>query len=164
MVNMRKCRKCKLNLVTESRKFCQTCKLQNKTCKCGKIFRSKKWDFCKKCRGSEGKLGYCEGCEKYKKLYWSTGLCQGCYKYTIKYKLNKETIKNLKNIIHCQICGIKIDHKNNNFNRAVIDHDHNTGRVRGVLCVRCNVIEGMVRDQNHLDAFYKNYQSWISQK
>lgn len=160
---MRKCRKCKLNLVIESRKFCNTCKLQNKTCKCGKVFKSKQWDFCKKCRGSQGKLGLCDGCENYKKLYWSTGLCQGCYKYSIKYKLNKEIIKKLKNITNCQICGIKIYHdKRHNDNRAVIDHDHNTGVVRGILCNRCNVIEGMIRDQNHLDLFYQNYRLWIN--
>jgi hypothetical protein len=159
---MRKCRKCKSNFVSEYRKYCDQCKLQNKTCQCGILFRSNKWDFCIKCRGSQGQIGNCYGCEKSKKLYWSTGLCQGCYKCIIKYKLNKETIKELNLITNCEICGIKLHHKEGNSNnRAVIDHDHNTGKVRGVLCSQCNIIEGMIRDEEHLERFYTNYKKWL---
>lgn len=160
---MRKCRKCKLNLVLESRKYCDACKLKQKNCQCGIVFKSNKWNFCKKCRGSQGGLGDCDGCGQSKKLYWSTGLCQGCYKYTIKYNLNKETIKKLNYITNCQICGIGVHHKaGNSDNRAVIDHNHETGVVRGILCNRCNIIEGMIRDEEHLEQFYLNYKKWIT--
>lgn len=30
--------------------------------------------------------------------------------------------------------------------RPVIDHDHSTGKMRGILCGSCNVALGMVRD------------------
>lgn len=160
--DMRKCRKCKMTLVLESKKYCEKCKLKKKTCPCGMVFKSNKWDFCKKCRGSQGKIGNCYGCEQNKKLYWSTGLCQGCYKYTIKYNLDKDTIKRLSSIKFCQICGITLHHKPGNSNdRAVIDHCHKTGTVRGILCNRCNIIEGMIRDEQHLEQFYINYKKWI---
>jgi hypothetical protein len=36
-------------------------------------------------------------------------------------------------------------------------------KVRGVLCNQCNVIEGMIRNKNHLDTFYKNYSSYLEE-
>jgi hypothetical protein len=37
----------------------------------------------------------------------------------------------------CATCGAKPEH---------VDHDHKTGRVRGVLCFNCNQALGNVRD------------------
>lgn len=33
--------------------------------------------------------------------------------------------------------------------RACIDHDHNTGKVRGILCHRCNVMAGAFDDSTY---------------
>lgn len=42
----------------------------------------------------------------------------------------------------CAICGVK----DNNGKRFVIDHDHVTGDVRGLLCGNCNRAIGLMRD------------------
>lgn len=44
----------------------------------------------------------------------------------------------------CKICGTSEFHGPGK--RPHIDHDHTTGAVRGLLCVRCNVLIGMARE------------------
>lgn len=41
----------------------------------------------------------------------------------------------------CAICG------NNNGNRVMfVDHDHSNGKIRGLLCTRCNCAIGLFED------------------
>lgn len=42
----------------------------------------------------------------------------------------------------CGICAKKFNLTGPNHERPQIDHDHNTGRVRGLLCFKCNVSLG----------------------
>ena len=47
----------------------------------------------------------------------------------------------------CKICkGLP----NGNRNRLSVDHDHSTGKVRGLLCNTCNTGLGMFRDNSEL--------------
>ena len=46
----------------------------------------------------------------------------------------------------CVICG----ERERNGKRLSIDHDHSTGKFRGLLCHRCNVGLGMFRDSEDL--------------
>jgi hypothetical protein len=50
----------------------------------------------------------------------------------------------LKNQNGC--CALCADHLGDLYSRIHIDHDHKTGRVRGLLCARCNNGLGNFRD------------------
>jgi hypothetical protein len=42
----------------------------------------------------------------------------------------------------CMICRRKV--------RLVVDHNHSTGKVRGLLCDRCNLLVGFVEEKKLL--------------
>jgi hypothetical protein len=43
----------------------------------------------------------------------------------------------------CHLCGIKTEKLN-------VDHNHHTGKVRGMLCMRCNIALGWYEEVNAL--------------
>lgn len=52
---------------------------------------------------------------------------------------------------HCTICGADIIHKGRNTHkRAVLDHCHKTGKIRGILCHMCNSSIGLMREDKEL--------------
>jgi hypothetical protein len=115
----------------------------------------------KKCRDCDRpgiKRGYCNGC--YTKHRWSGALGSekccivGCASFTIKgnmclvhskrknsYGLTNEQQSLLLNKTDCEICGAPW---------KSIDHDHSSGEFRGILCSKCNVAIGMMRDRPDL--------------
>jgi hypothetical protein len=46
----------------------------------------------------------------------------------------------------CAICGIEINYDTKN--EAQVDHDHATGKIRGILCFRCNSGLGSFQDKH----------------
>ena len=58
----------------------------------------------------------------------------------------------------CKICGGKGDGK---WKQLCVDHDHSTGKVRDLLCRRCNTVLGEVYDDpvilNKMSAYLKKH-------
>lgn len=53
----------------------------------------------------------------------------------------------------CMICGTQTVENTRGRNNMCIDHDHDTGKVRGILCHHCNCAIGMFKDDT--DAMQK---------
>lgn len=56
----------------------------------------------------------------------------------------------------CAVCK-SIDPKRKNAKGFFIDHDHKTGRVRGLLCHRCNLAAGWMEDNLSIIDDLKQY-------
>lgn len=65
------------------------------------------------------------------------------YQKKFKYGLTELEYKDmfLSQGNRCLICGDSFENT-----KAFVDHDHISGRVRGLLCTRCNSLLGMCRD------------------
>lgn len=50
----------------------------------------------------------------------------------------------------CEICSVEIALKNGSGRSACLDHDHQTGKLRGFLCSHCNRGIGGLRDDVNL--------------
>ena len=80
---------------------------------------------------------------------------------TIKntYNVSRDEAEKLYKTSNCDICNIqltsRLDSEINSSNRH-IDHCHNTGKVRGVLCAGCNLAIGHAKeDVNTLNSMIK---------
>ncbi len=59
----------------------------------------------------------------------------------------------------CAICGSKettVNAKNDKIQKLSVDHDHATGKVRGLLCTACNKALGLLSDD--LDKILKAHE------
>lgn len=72
--------------------------------------------------------------------------CRGAYRNAI----TDEALADLKaTVTQCVICG--------NEEKLVVDHDHQTGKVRGLLCNHCNRGLGHFKDDPMLFEFAAQY-------
>jgi hypothetical protein len=49
-----------------------------------------------------------------------------------------------KTTTHCEECNVELCEGNNGINKKTLDHDHETGVFRNIICHRCNVNRGLV--------------------
>lgn len=80
----------------------------------------------------------------------------------LKYKFNL-TLKEYKILIEkqkgkCLICNKK---PKNKIKKLSIDHDHKTGKIRGLLCHNCNVIIGLAHEDIKI---LKNIAKYLQRK
>lgn len=62
------------------------------------------------------------------------------HRYGISLVEYEQLVRNQNGL--CQICG----QENSNKRSFHVDHDHTTGKIRGILCSKCNICLGLVND------------------
>lgn len=95
----------------------------------------------------------CRSCDSQVKKKWNDrGDAQRNYHYIKKYGIDVELFEIMWIAYRgkCDICNIDmirpLKQKGQPLNTVCVDHDHKTGKVRGLLCSRCNKALGFFED------------------
>lgn len=93
---------------------------------------------CKKCRSEANRKYYSSSIGQIKNR---------SYKLLSRYNLTLEQYEQMliDQNYKCAICG-STDNKSSQHNSFMVDHCHETGEVRGLLCNLCNSVLGKARD------------------
>lgn len=73
------------------------------------------------------------------------------WKYGITPECFQQMLQEQRNL--CAVCFLPetiVDHRTKNLCALAVDHNHETGVIRGLLCRRCNMSIGMVKEDLHL--------------
>ena len=130
---------------SNDRKYKKVCKL------CGKVegevpFYSHLKYKCKICAPMPSQVGSITYRNKaYRKKY---GLTVADYEAMLKAQCNK-----------CAICGISVE-KTNKRKIFDIDHDHKTGKIRGLLCHTCNVSLNPLENKDWLEKAFSYLEKY----
>lgn len=139
-------------------KFCSSCR-ENKPLE----------DFHKRKKSKDGAHSYCKICTSLRNKEWfannkqkHAATCASWYSknkekanksgtdwhYRSNYGISYEDFILLagKQQNKCAICSTTIVFSGRGANRAVMDHCHTTGNIRGVLCSSCNQGIGLLRE------------------
>jgi hypothetical protein len=138
---------------------------QEKVCKKCAVLKGREEFFVRKSGSRVGHLSaYCRGCSTDVHLAgWSKDperMQHISWRSKIKrlYGLTEEKYNEMleKQGGACAICKSTVSwsrnykHKKNGSSRFMVDHCHETGRVRGLLCTRCNRALGLLGDSREL--------------
>ena len=132
-----KCTECNNNKATQG-EFCTSCYKETKVCR-NCLERKSIFDFQKNQKSIAGKVsrrGECKECRKWKR--------------PISAKVKREYEKRhprppIGKQFHCPVCDKTIIRQFQN--DVVLDHSHETEKIRGWICRQCNSSIGMMNDK-----------------
>ncbi len=114
-------------------------------------------------RSSDGVAARCKACASAYQRTWREQKGGNLYDRTVRYGISPAEYEELleEQLCCCACCGSSDPKRKAGF---VIDHDHNTGKIRGLLCHNCNIGIGLLGDSisglnaaiNYLRKHYDN--------
>ncbi len=118
-------------------------------CKCCKTVKSN-IDFYGDLRQKSGKSAFCKDCMiKKQKLFYRQKRHKTYYNAHLKSRygitINDYNCLLEKQNKKCAICDMTLN-SNSKTKHLCVDHDHKTGKVRGLLCGNCNRLLGNAKD------------------
>lgn len=107
-------------------------------------------DYNTQAKSVDGLQFMCRECQRVDKRFRRYGVTAGWYDKTLEAQG-----------MSCAVCRIHIsDYTRSRY--FDVDHDHNTGKPRGLLCNRCNMVLGQIDDDrrllNALNTYLKRYK------
>ena len=120
-------------------------------------------EFSKEPRSPDGVTAQCKSCRNQYQKEWVKRKGGAMYHRTVRYGMSPNEYEELleEQLNRCACCGSSDPKRKAGF---VIDHDHQTGQVRGLLCHSCNIgigqlgdsISGLTQALNYLRKHYDN--------
>ena len=106
-------------------------------------------EFSVRSAAKDGRRWQCKSCDQKYRLANQDEIREYHYqnRYGISLEQYEEKLK--EQDYSCAICGSKHT-SNDRMKRLVVDHNHNTGEVRGLLCHACNVAIGAAKEQEDI--------------
>ena len=122
--------------------------MNNKKCTiCGIEYPATTEYFHKSKSGKYGIIAQCKGCRNKIAFVWHSE------HYLLKYGITVDDWNKMceEQEGKCGICGI---HQSELNRRLQTDHDHDTGIVRGLLCINCNVkLDWCIKQQANISKY-----------
>lgn len=112
-----------------------------------KNFKDGRMNICASCRRKYKKDYYKKTIDRQRKrsrVYYSNHKDKAAnYQLKSKYGIDLKTKEELLKFqdYRCKICSCPLCYET-----AKVDHDHNSGRIRGILCSNCNLALGLLHD------------------
>ena len=91
-----------------------------------------------------------ESIEEYNKKYRKTDAYKKSYRITnwkksgVKCDDFNSLYDKYINCKNCEECNVELQEGNAKLNKKCLDHDHETGLFRNIICNRCNTIRGFI--------------------
>lgn len=92
-------------------------------------------------------------CHPEKPSHGLSGFCSGCNRRYLRFNMTPDDFEAILQLQHgrCAICGcVPQDQLNRSRESFCVDHNHQTGEARGLLCVSCNAGIGQLQESQEL--------------